>query len=335
MIGTSLLKNGIDTQHPWALVRMPGRSWRLAHALGKGAAFILQPFAPNTAPVRLQECTTPPPSFNAPLPSLNYTSTTESAHAALVQKALNSFDGTFEKVVVARLDVVEWKTQPHLPDVLDQLSARYPKAYVAAVYTPEHGLWVGASPERLVAKSESGFTTMALAGTRKASHLLDEPWTEKELHEQQVVADDVLERLTPFMLASPATKGPYYKAAGQLLHLCTDIHFRSPSPLDGLAKALHPTPAVCGYPREQALSFIAQHEDHERGLYAGYMGWIDGPEAEVFVWLRCMQMGANAAVLHVGGGITKSSEAKAEWTETVNKAQTLRRVLQDVLISPA
>lgn len=334
MINPKLLAQGIDATHSWALVRMPGASWRLAHALGTGDAFTIQAFDQGSPAIQLREATSAPSAFTAPLPSIAVQSTPKKVHIDRVKTAKEHLRNGFEKVVLSRTEGITWENAPALDILLQKLEDRYPLAYVAAVFTPENGLWMGASPERLLAKKGDTFQTMALAGTRKQSELAHDPWTPKEAQEQRVVTIDILERLQPHLSAEPQLYGPIDTPAAALVHLCTSISFKSETSFDVLAHALHPTPAVCGFPRREAQAFIAKHEDHERGLYCGFMGWTEGTHSETCVWLRCMQMGAQGAVLHIGGGITSGSDPEAEWQETVNKAKTLTSVLQEVLISP-
>ena len=42
-----------------------------------------------------------------------------------------------------------------------------------------------------------------------------------------------------------------------------------------LLKNLHPSPAVCGYPKNAALDWINTLESFPRGNYASPMGWVD------------------------------------------------------------
>ncbi|GIL50277.1 hypothetical protein Vafri_6487 [Volvox africanus] len=53
-----------------------------------------------------------------------------------------------------------------------------------------------------------------------------------------------------------------------------------------LLAALHPTPAVCGRPREAALGYLDELESFDRGWYAGPFGWISGAGAEFVVAIR-------------------------------------------------
>jgi isochorismate synthase len=135
--------------------------------------------------------------------------------------------------------------------------------------------------------------------------------------------------------------GPRTIAAGNVVHLQTDFRVDLPrAELMALANRvlheLHPTSAVCGMPKDKALSFILQHEGYDRSFYSGFLGpvHIDG-QSHLYVNLRCMQLGQNVAYLYVGGGVTADSCADAEWRETELKAGTLLAVLQSGAQAPA
>ncbi|MFD1079733.1 chorismate-binding protein, partial [Longispora fulva] len=119
--------------------------------------------------------------------------------------------------------------------------------------------------------------------------------------------------------------------------------------LSEIIKALHPTPAVCGLQKEKAQNFILSEENYDREFYTGFLGELNlqnstsrsvnkrnvenlayrtvKKKTALFVNLRCMKLRENAAYLYVGGGITKDSDPEAEWEETVNKSQTMKKVL--------
>ncbi len=116
-----------------------------------------------------------------------------------------------------------------------------------------------------------------------------------------------------------------------------------------IISALHPTPAVCGLPKEKAKKFILSEENYDREFYTGFLGELNlqknvqrsrtrrnvenlayravKKETGLYVNLRCMKIEDGKAVLFVGGGITKDSVPEDEWEETVNKAQTMKKVL--------
>ena len=100
------------------------------------------------------------------------------------------------------------------------------------------------------------------------------------------------------------------------------------SSLKDLIRKLHPTPAVCGLPRDKAKEFIIKNENYNREFYTGFLGEITNTDSSLFVNLRCMKLEENIANIYVGGGITKDSNSKQEWLETVSKTQTMKSVLE-------
>ena len=92
---------------------------------------------------------------------------------------------------------------------------------------------------------------------------------------------------------------------------------------------MHPTPAVCGLPREVAKIFIQQNENYKRTFYTGFLGELNiaNQKSLLFVNLRCMCIEGEIAEVYVGGGITKDSNAKKEWEETIAKSKTMKKVL--------
>ncbi len=91
---------------------------------------------------------------------------------------------------------------------------------------------------------------------------------------------------------------------------------------------MHPTPAVAGQPKEEAICYIKQLEPHDRDYYTGFLGPIrPHGETDLFVNLRCMKICPEYISLYVGGGITLESDPAEEWNETQLKAQSLLKIM--------
>jgi isochorismate synthase len=91
---------------------------------------------------------------------------------------------------------------------------------------------------------------------------------------------------------------------------------------------LHPTSAVCGTPKQEAIDFILATENHARSMYSGYLGPVNLANAtHLFVNLRTVEIKGNQAVFYAGCGITEDSDPEKEWQETQMKCQTLQRIL--------
>ncbi|HDO28236.1 MAG TPA: isochorismate synthase [Bacteroidetes bacterium] len=248
------------------------------------------------------------------------------SRAAFLVKMLD--DDVLEKIVLSRMINL-----PHIPGFQPigfflALLKKYREAFVYLFNLPGQGIWAGATPETLLNVTEKTAETVALAGTRP---MQDIKWTKKEINEQQIVTDFVKEVLEDNGIKY-LEKGPATIMAGNLVHLKTSFLF-NPKALNGkagkLIKALHPTPAVCGYPKTAAFDLIKKVEKHERRFYTGFLGpWNLNGHSHLFVNLRCAEMGDDELNLYVGGGITTDSDPEAEWEETVSKSQTLLTVVE-------
>jgi menaquinone-specific isochorismate synthase len=87
-----------------------------------------------------------------------------------------------------------------------------------------------------------------------------------------------------------------------------------------LVAGLHPTPAVAGEPREEALDVIDELEPFDRGRYAGPVGWVDADgDGEWAIALRCAELRRDRAILYAGAGIVAGSDPPRELDETERK----------------
>ena len=204
----------------------------------------------------------------------------------------------------------------------ERLMQTYPQAFVYYFEDENLGSWVGATPEILVRRIESHCFVMSLAGTKKANE--HRAWTEKEEIEQTLVTDFILEGINGLSLGEVDVDGPYAHQAGPVEHLRTDIIFNIDSQREmQLIQQLHPTPAVCGLPRNMAKQAYEAMEIHRRELYTGYIGVFDEQQTHCYVNLRCAKLIDDELFAYVGGGITDESVPELEWIETENKSKTL------------
>jgi isochorismate synthase len=229
------------------------------------------------------------------------------------------------KAIFSRIKHVKAVVDIHT--VFETLCEKYPTAFVYLISSPHFGTWIGATPEILITSKEGIGRTVALAATMKATDRAK--WGKKEQEEQQFVTDFITEQLSAQQVQDLKIMGPSDFLAGPVKHLESKFRFsmRDQNPLD-LAQKLHPTPAISGLPREASLVLIANMEEHDRKLYAGFLG-ILGKSTHLFVNLRCAQVIGNDWYLYVGGGFTKDSISENEWEETENKSRTLLDILEN------
>ena len=206
----------------------------------------------------------------------------------------------------------------------------YPNAMIYLCHTPVSGLWMGCTPEILLSVKNGTGHTVSLAGTMPV--LNDkEPmeWSRKNRDEQEFVSQYIRSCLAAHRLIV-REEGPYTTRAAGVVHLKTDFFFH-PTDTKHLGKLLadlHPTPAVCGLPKEKALELIHRFEALDRRYYAGFIGWTSPDNStDLYVNLRCMEIRPPQAILYAGGGILPSSEADSEWEETEYKLKTIQTAL--------
>ena len=156
-------------------------------------------------------------------------------------------------------------------------------------------------------------------------------WEKKEIEEQKFVSEYIRNIFYKLNITDYQQSKTYTKSAGNVFHLQTDFEFSSDkieNKLGEFIHELHPTPAVCGTPKEASLSYILKNETHNREYYSGFLGTVNmKANTDLFVNLRCMKILPDRLALFVGGGLTKGSVPEKEWEETVLKTETLLALL--------
>lgn len=254
---------------------------------------------------------------------------------ALVQKGIDAINnGDFSKVVVSRQEIIDLNDFD-ITSIFEKLVFAYPTACTYCWFHPKIGLWMGATPERLLKSKNATFLTTALAGTQVYKKAKEPTWENKEIEEQRFVTSYIVDNLKG--IASEVTiSSPYTVKAGNLLHIKTDIEgkINKNSTLKEVVDALHPTPAVCGLPEMIAKKFIIENENYDRTYYSGFLGELNQKsrnkkklKSDLYVNLRCMQIKEKQAIIYMGCGITKDSNPEKEWEESVNKSMTMKKIL--------
>ena len=236
-------------------------------------------------------------------------------------------ENNFSKAILSRIKNIDL-AKPDYGQIFRSLVNAYPKAFCYFFNIPGQGSWMGASPEVLLKTDATGFETVALAGTLAKPEFGEPQWTDKEKEEQQIIVDYVKTKLDQRNI-SYQLEGPRNSVAGKVVHLKSVFSSsHSIDPVD-VALALHPGPAISGYPIKEALDFIGTTELHQRSYYCGFLGPVSDQETTLFINLRCLQLFQNSVSIYVGGGYTKDSKVESEWNETELKSQTLLSVLED------
>ncbi len=246
--------------------------------------------------------------------------------------------GDAAKVVLAREVLARGDGVVSAAMVARSLRAAYPSCFTYLITGADGTAFAGASPELLVRRSGDRAFSQPMAGSvaRGATDAEDERLARqleesaKDKVEHRVVSDFVVEALRPFA-RSVSAPPPEVVRFTNIQHLATSVTAELVSPpADALqlAAALHPTPAVGGWPRAAADRLIDELEGMERGWYAGAVGWIDSHgDGEFAVALRCGLLWEDGARLYAGVGVMPDSDPARELEETELKFKALLTAL--------
>ncbi|MCG8461517.1 MAG: isochorismate synthase [Holophagales bacterium] len=244
--------------------------------------------------------------------------------------------GDFEKIVAARRSVIDLGHEPRRQSSAVEILGRLERDQVASTrfaFVRPNAVFLGVTPERLVAKKGLRVVTEALAGSIEsgAEHAAELLGSGKDRLEQQLVVDAIVRRLEPVCDRLQVAARPTVRELRDVLHLHTPIvgTLAEPRHLLELVETLHPTPAVGGVPTAEAMEWIREHETHERGWYAAPIGWFDAAgDGEMAVALRSCVISGSRAYLYVGAGIVADSDPRQELRETELKKQALSTVFR-------
>jgi salicylate biosynthesis isochorismate synthase/menaquinone-specific isochorismate synthase len=258
--------------------------------------------------------------------------------AAVQDAAARLRAGEAEKVVLAREVIARGDGVVSAGMVVRALRAAYPSCFTYLVTGADGTAFAGASPELLIRRSGRHAFAQPMAGSvargstdaeddRLARELTQSP---KDAAEHRLVPSFVVDALRPYSTRVAALEREVVRFTN-IQHLATSVAAElkePPATLLELAAALHPTPAVGGWPRAAADVLIDELEGMERGWYAGAVGWIDGRgDGELAVALRCGLLWEDGARLYAGVGVMPDSDPARELEETELKFKALLTAL--------
>ena len=269
--------------------------------------------------------------FDSPMENLNYLDA--------VRKALCEIhSGKLSKIVLARQLHYDTKCEISSFSIAHLLRDRYPDCFTFCLSTPNKGTMVGATPETLLRVSGSNLETEAIAGSapRGPSAGRDALWgktllgQEKAIHEHRLVIESIIRRLASIGLTNSMECKTRLLRLANLQHMRTPIRAKLANgihPFDAL-DALHPTPAMGGTPREEAIPLIRKLEKTSRGWYSGVAGWMDGRgHGEFIVPIRCGKITPSNLTLYAGAGVVDGSVPEQEKIETDWKLEAMLEVI--------
>jgi menaquinone-specific isochorismate synthase len=245
--------------------------------------------------------------------------------------------GTLKKVVLARELRLIFNQQIKVEQVLNSLLTEQKESFVFA-FESNGDCFIGASPERLIKKDGDRLFSTCLAGSiaRGTSKSEDQQLGElllsdqKNLNEHKFVVDMIRSAMDEYCSEITIPKEPQLMKMRYIQHLFTPVSGISKldSSLLKVVEHLHPTPALGGMPKNEAIEKIREVEELDRGYYAAPIGWLDqNGNGEFAVAIRSGLIQGNEASLFAGCGIVENSDAEDEFLETRIKFRPMLNAL--------
>ncbi|WP_066371465.1 isochorismate synthase [Neobacillus fumarioli] len=254
--------------------------------------------------------------------------------SAVVKELTN---GPLKKIVLARELRLMFNGQVEISDVLEKLHVQQHESFIFA-FESNGDCFIGATPERLIKKQGNEIFSTCLAGsisrgdTAQEDRMLGETLLNdrKNLLEHQYVVEMIKQALEEACDEVILPDKPQLMKIRDIQHLYTPVigKCREDTSLLLLVERLHPTPALGGLPKKEAVEKIRQVEKLDRGLYAAPIGWLDYlGNGEFAVAIRSGLIQGNEASLFAGCGVVADSDAESEYQETALKFRPMLSAL--------
>ena len=253
----------------------------------------------------------------------------------LVKDTIDILDEN-KKIVLARKRLIMFDKNINIPYILNRAMQGEHNSYLFVLESKD-SVFFSQTPEQLMEVKDDVLSTKAVAGTIKRTHRDDIDKAnidaflndKKNLNEHHFVVKSILNDIKPYVEQITFNKKPQILTNDHLYHLYTKIEGRLiQNSYIGLLDNLHPTPALGGYPKEEAISYIENNEFGTRGLYGAPVGYIDMYDnCEFIVAIRSMLIKKNQATLFAGCGIVQNSDADSEVEETAVKFNPMMKAL--------
>jgi len=116
-----------------------------------------------------------------------------------------------------------------------------------------------------------------------------------------------------------------------VMHLVSHVSgmLRTGSDAYDVFRAAFPAGTVSGAPKIRAMEIIEELEQHQRGPYAGAVGYFGfSGNMDFCITIRTMLIKNKKIYVQAGAGIVADSRPEREYQETVNKAQAMFKAIQ-------
>jgi menaquinone-specific isochorismate synthase len=253
---------------------------------------------------------------------------------ATVKEAVNTLENDeLSKVVLSRNIEIKLSNDLNLNYALKKLRVLNPESSIFAYHSGK-STFFGASPERLAKFEDYKIEIDAIAGSisrgkteeqdkKLEADLLN---SSKDIAEHKFVLDYILKSISKIVESVEYDPVPGIKKLHNIQHLCVPVtaKLNQEASIFDILDIIYPTPAICGTPKEKAVAQIKKLEDYKRGMYSGFVGWLNfSGEGEFAVALRSAVLKGEKLTAFAGCGIVADSNAEKEYEESELKLKTI------------
>ncbi|MBT8387459.1 MAG: isochorismate synthase, partial [Ignavibacteria bacterium] len=213
------------------------------------------------------------------------------------------------------------------------LEKKFPECYLF-LNKSKKSYFFGVSPEKFISVNNGKIEVEAVAGSAPRSKRQPEDLnlenglllSRKNLKEHKYVSEFIINVLKEYSNNIQRSDNPEIKKLDNIQHLITKVsaELKAKDKLFELIEALYPTPAVCGVPKNDAIGYIRQLENYDRGLYSGLIGWLDFMgNCNFSVTIRSALVKGKEITAYAGAGIVEDSNPDEEFIETQLKLKPI------------
>jgi menaquinone-specific isochorismate synthase len=245
--------------------------------------------------------------------------------------------GSLKKVVLARELRLFFDNHVKAEIILKNLYTQQRDSFIF-VFESNGDCFIGATPERLVKKQGNNVFSTCLAGSiRRGKDETEDQilgqallTDQKNLIEHGFVVEMIKEALEESCEEIILPDEPQLMKIRDIQHLYTPVigKCQKDASLLLLVERLHPTPALGGLPKQEAVEKIREVEELDRGFYAAPLGWVDyRGNGEFSVAIRSGLIQGKEASIFAGCGVVADSDSESEYLETGLKFRPMLRAL--------
>ena len=196
---------------------------------------------------------------------------------------------------------------------------KYPNC-TTYLYKMKDSIFFGSTPEMIFEYTNKILKTEAIAGSipnkGEKTEEIKRKFENTTLIEEHKIVSEYIEKQLLKISSNKITRSDLeVKKLNNINHLQSKIEVEiKDNDFFEFISLLHPSPALAGFPVNDAKKWIKNNENFDRGLYAGSIGYVENDNSNFYAALRCAMYNNSRSeiVSFAGNGIVKDSKVNYE-----------------------